>query len=313
MVAPCWKSLTRVLTGPLLALVVVQLAFATLAVAGKFVLLAGLPPLTLAGLRVLFSALVLSTAVVSHAHERVAARDLWTLAGLSLLGVVFNQLLFIEGLARTTAIDAGILIVTIPVFTLVIATLLRHEHFNRSRAAGVLVAFVGALVLLRVEDFRLSDDVILGNLFILLNCLSYSFYLVLSRRILRRYRSGTVVAWTFLLGALVMTPLGMPDLVRVLPQHVFTAKVLVALVWIVVVGTGLAYALNTYALKRLPASTVAGFIFLQPLAIVVLALLFLPGERLEPRTLVAALLTISGVLQLARASPVVRVPEPASP
>lgn len=286
--------------GPFVALLVVQFSFATLAVVGKDVLLRGLPPLALVSIRVLFASLLLGALALARAQERISWPDLARFAGLALLGVVLNQLLFIEGLERTTAVNASILIVTIPVFTLLVAVLLGRERFETRAAVGVGVALAGTLALLRIERFSVDDSVVVGNLLIVLNCLSYSFYLVLSRPLLRRHPSILVVAATFLLGAIPLVPLGTPDVVDAGRAGVFEAIVWLELVWIILVPSVAAYALNNYALKRLRSSTVASFVFLQPVFGILLAIVLLPGERLDSRTTFAGALILAGVALIVR-------------
>jgi len=289
--------MARPALGPVVALVVTQFAFASLAVVGKGVLDAHLPPLALAAIRVLFASLLLAALSfgVTRDATPIPRRDALILFGLSLLGVTLNQFFFIEGLQRTTAVNATILIVTIPVFTFVVAGLLGRERFESRRAFGVAVALVGTLVMLHVERFELGNGVAVGNLLVVLNCLCYSLYLVLSRGILQRHPSPTVVAWTFLLGAVVLVPLGTPDVVEAARQGLFTVPVWWGLAWIVLVPSVLSYSLNNYALKRVRASTVASFVFLQPVFGLLLAMLLLPGEHLDPRAAVAGPIILAGV------------------
>ena len=56
------------------------------------------------------------------------SQDLFKLFGLSLLGVTVNQAFFIEGLARSTAVNAGLIMVVIPVATVGISALLGQER-----------------------------------------------------------------------------------------------------------------------------------------------------------------------------------------
>lgn len=290
---------------PLVALVIVQLSFGSLAAAGKYAIEHGIPPLAIAALRVSIAATILAAVAVARKTQRVPGRDIARLAGLALLGVVFNQILFLEGLERTTAVNASILIVLIPVFTLLIAVLLGRETFDGRRLFAVGLALAGTLALLRAERFDLANDLILGNVLVVLNCLSYSWYLVLARPVLQRHSSSTVVAWTFLLAAVPMAPLGVPDILAAAPR--FTPPVIGALLWIILVSTVFAYGLNNYALRRLHASTVGGFVFLQPLFGIGVALALLPGESLEPRAVVAGLAILAGVVLLSRTKPVSRV------
>lgn len=285
----------------LIALVVVQFAFASLAVAGKAVLNQGVSAILLMGLRVFFASLILVALARYAACESLKPRDYLPLFGLSLLGVSVNQGLFLGGLERTTAVNASVLIATIPIFTAAVAILLRYERLDVGRATGILLAFLGALLVLRAESFDWRDRFFVGNVMIVANCLSYSFYLVLARPLLHRYRSSTVVAWTFLMGAVTLAPFAAPAFVSAQATGLFTTPVLVGLAWIVLVPSVLSYSLNNYALKRVRASTVASFVFLQPVIGVLLALWLLPEEHLETRTVLAGLLIIAGVFVVARA------------
>ena len=100
-----------------------QVIFATLPIAAKLILPV-VEPLGIAAFRIFGAALAFATVKWSTRRGRVTApADLLRLVGLSLLGVVLNQVLFLEGVQRTTAVHANILITTIPVFTLAIALL----------------------------------------------------------------------------------------------------------------------------------------------------------------------------------------------
>lgn len=297
---------------PILALLVVQASFASLAVIGKEILTLGLPPAALAGLRAFFAGLILAAIAFRDGGERVSRPDLWRLFGLSLLGVTLNQLFFLEGLKLTTSVNAIVLIVLIPVFTFVTAVALRREHFNQPRALGVATAAVGTLVMLKAERFDFSGDVVLGNLFVVLNCLCYSVYLVLVRPMLQKYRSRTVVAWTFLFGGAVMLPWGMKEVTSAANAGVFTEAVWWDLAWIVLVPTVLAYGLNNFALKRVASSTVAGFVLLQPLFGVVMAVVRL-DEVVPTRTIAAALFILAGVAMVAYAEGRANQPRPVNP
>jgi drug/metabolite transporter (DMT)-like permease len=283
---------------PFVALLVTQFAFASLAVVGK-VVLHGLPPLVVAGIRVFVASLFLVLIAFAPRRERVSSIDLAKLLVFALLGVVINQVLFLEGLSRTSAVNASILIATIPVFTTAIAILSRRERARPARIVGILVAFGGALVILRIERFDLGEASVLGNLMIVANALSYSFYLVFSRPLLHKYRSPTVVAWTFLFGALLVAPIGAWKAADVDFSAVPSA-VWWGMVWVVLVPSVLAYSLNNYALKRLHSSTVAAWAFLQPLIGVALALIFLRDETLSPRAMLGGILVIAGVLIVSR-------------
>src|SRR3954466_5102105 len=118
--------------------------FASLGVVAKEAL-RELKPFALIAFRTPAAALIFLVAWLVGWRQRVAARDLATIALYALTGVVLNQLLFISGLQRTTATNAVVIGATIPVFTVGVAVLLRREEATTAKLVGLLVALAGAL------------------------------------------------------------------------------------------------------------------------------------------------------------------------
>src|SRR5204862_206311 len=81
--------------------------------------------------------LVLAAAV--HGRAALPPRtDLPRLASAAFLGVALNQGLYLEGLARSTPINAVLVMCLIPVFTFGLATVAGLETFSGTRLAGAL-------------------------------------------------------------------------------------------------------------------------------------------------------------------------------
>jgi drug/metabolite transporter (DMT)-like permease len=273
----------------------VQVVFGSLSVAGKYAL-AAVPPFGLVAVRITAAAALLVLLERLFVRHRVARADWPLLAGLSLLGVVLNQLFFITGLQMTTAVEATVLITTIPVFTLAVGLAWGRETWSHRRGLGMGVAFAGVVVLLGASALEFGSRTFLGNLLVAINSLFYSVYLVASRPVLARIPPLTVTAATFLVGALVVLPLGALDLLHLpaLPD----SPALLAIAYIVLGPTVLTYFLVSQVLVRVPASTVAAFVYLQPLAAGVLAVLLL-HEPVTLRILASAGLIFLGVALVA--------------
>ena len=136
-------------TGPVAALLLVQAFFGSLPVIGKIVL-AVLPAVSLVGFRVGITAIVLFT--VQRYRGRVRLReksDYRRLAVLSLFGVVFNQLLFVGGLSLTKAANTSLLAITIPIFTLIVGSIVGSERLRAVKIVGILLAAVGGVLAYR--------------------------------------------------------------------------------------------------------------------------------------------------------------------
>jgi drug/metabolite transporter (DMT)-like permease len=254
------------------------------------------------------SAVLLAVAFLRHGRAAIPrAADLPLLVVCSLLGVAINMVAFLEGLERTTAVEAGLLMPMIPVYTMAIAVAVRQEAFGLRRAAGLAVALAGAALLLLRPGQELAGGHLTGNLLIVGNTLSYALYLVASKPLLRRYPPLALIAWVFAL-SLWTIPIfyrGQP----LMPPGAETASWL-SLGYVLVFATLISYILNTFALSLVSASTTATYILLQPLITAAGGVLIL-GERLAPGTWQAAAAILAGVWLVVRSS--ARRPPPAIP
>jgi drug/metabolite transporter (DMT)-like permease len=274
------------------ALLSAQTGFALFPIFGKLAL-ASIPPMPLAAFRLVAASLLLGVLRRLSGAEPIAAADRKRIFLFALLGVSFNQVLFLLGLELTTAINTTILTAMIPVYTLVAAALLGRERMTPKHAAAVALAVSGALLLLKAESFDWRNQYFRGNLMLIGSGISYAFYLVLSRPILSRNRVLTVVSGVFAYGAPLIAVAALPALSRFSPQRA-TPVGWASLAAVILFCTVLPYFWNSWALARTHASRVSFYIFLQPVIASALAILVL-GERLTLRTAVAALLILAGL------------------
>jgi drug/metabolite transporter (DMT)-like permease len=277
-----------------LSLVVVQLLFASLAIAGRFVL-PHFPPGALVTVRVLGATLVLLAvnALIGGSWVR-NRRDLLRLAILGMLGIAANQTLFLYGLKHTTAINATILVTTVPVFTVLGSVLIGREPPSALKFAGIGLAGIGAIYLIGPDRISLTPDVALGNALIVLGMACYAAYFLYSKPMLRRYGSVTVSFYVMFFASFGVLPFGLAAVQDMrLPE--ISGAVWLWVAYIVVFPTILTYLLNLWALKRVSSNLVAVYIYLQPLFAAAVAPLVLPGEHLTARAALAGLAIFAGL------------------
>jgi drug/metabolite transporter (DMT)-like permease len=280
--------------GPHLALIAVQLLFGSWPIIGKIALRV-LPATSLVALRVGGAALafVVLQRVLGRSPA-IARKDFARLALYSLLGVVLNQLLFVKGLALTSSvINATLLATTIPVFTLLVSILLGYDRVSLRKVFGILLAAGGVVYLVDPVNADFSSGQTLGNILLVANSLAYGAYIAVSKDMLRRYGALTVITWVFVFGSLITIPLGVLGLGPTSLEGMSTG-VWLAVLYIILAPTVGAYYLNAWALARVAPSTVAVYIYLQPLIAFALAPLIL-GETWGSRTWIASALICAGV------------------
>lgn len=267
--------------------------FGSWPIVGKIALRA-LPSTGLVALRIGGAAIIFVILQRVLGQLRIPARkDLAWIALYSLLGVVVNQFLFVKGLSLTTVINATLLGTTIPVFTLFVSIIFGYDSLSLRKAVGIVLAAAGVVYLVDPLRADFSGQTAVGNLLIVVNSLSYGAYIALSKDMLKRYGALTFITWVFIFGSLLTIPVGFVTLADVSLQSVGMG-IWLAVLYIIVVPTVGAYYANAWALARVSPSTVAVYIYLQPLIAFALAPLIL-GESWNSRTWIASILIFAGV------------------
>jgi drug/metabolite transporter (DMT)-like permease len=265
--------------------VLVQFLFATLAVSGR-VVLPRFPAGALVCLRVLGATAVLGGVNYVRRGGWVSdRRDLLRLAVLGLAGIAANQTLFLFGLRHTTAVNAAILVTTVPVFTVLGSVLLGREPASPLKFAGIVLAGLGAVYLIGPDRISLAPDVALGNALIVVGMICNAAYFIYSRSVFSRYGSVTVSFYVMLFAILGVLPFGLHDAAHV---HILD-------LYIVVFPTIFTYLLNIWALQRVSPNTVAAYIYLQPVFAAALTPLVLKGEGLSLRSALAGVIIFAGL------------------
>ncbi|MFN9786023.1 MAG: DMT family transporter [Planctomycetia bacterium] len=283
-------------TRAFMALAGVQLFFGLFPVFGKLAFEAFAPG-SVAVWRIAVGALVLGgVAFLMHGRKLVPPRaELPLIALASFLGIALNMVMYLEGLARTNATTATLLMGLIPVFTFVVALVAGQESFDLLRALGVLVALSGATALRWAESEGGFAIDWIGLLLLAGNALSYATYFVLTRPLARRHPPLCVIAWMFAFS--LPAALLLAGRVELLPRASSTQWW--SLAFILVFPTVLAYLFNVYALARVSASTTAVGIYAQPF-VAALAGWWLLGDRPTQGMLVAAALVFAGLALVLR-------------
>ena len=217
----------------------------------------------------------------------------------SLTGVVINQLLFIKGLSLTLSIHGSLLMLVTPVFITFAAAWLVKEPVTIYKLAGLVLGIFGAIMLVTLkENHGTGSNIFLGNVFIIINAISYAFYFVLVKPLMLAYHPFHVIRWIFTIGLIFVLPIGWYEFAYI-PWEVFTVKDYAALGFVVLGATFLAYLFNLYGISKLGAGVAGAYIYTQPVFATLLAI-FILNEQLTLYKIIAALLIVGGVLLVNR-------------
>jgi drug/metabolite transporter (DMT)-like permease len=268
---------------------------------------AGLPPLTLVALRLLFGFLLLA-AVVAAARERLPrqARTYAHLAVIAVLSVAlpFGLITWAEQSVDSTL--AAVINGAIPLVVIVIAALvLPDERITVPRVAGLLVGIIGVAILVGFDPAVLSGTGALPALALLGSTVSYAAGGVYARRFLSGLRPMIAALFEVAFALVIVGVLAtLVDGPIALPSRV---DALFAVVWLGLLGSGLAFLVFFRLLGRWGATRTSLVAYLIPVVGLVLGAVVL-REPIDARLVAGTALVVGGIGLVNARRPVVRLP-----
>ena len=172
-------------------------------------------PLSFNSLRFLLaSALTLLLLRFIEGDVGLARGDWWRLLGLGLIGNTCYQLLFINGIDRTTAGNSALLLATTPIFVSLIGAALGVERVGKLAWVGVLFSFAGIFIVIvgSGKELGLAKETIEGDVLVLIGALVWSLYTVLSKSVLSRYSALRLTALAMVAGTPFIVLVSIPQL-----------------------------------------------------------------------------------------------------
>ena len=228
-------------------------------------------------------------------NEKIIRKDLVRIAFASLFGVGINMLAFFEGLNLTTPINASVLMVTTPILVLILSAIFLKEKIKPLKVLGVLIGLSGTLliILYGTGNSGTATNPTLGNFLIFVNASSYACYIIIIKKITQKYHPFTFMKWMYGIGFLFVFPFGFSQLLEVQPSLI-PLEGFLKIGYVIVFATFGTYILNIFALRELKPTTVAVFIYLQPLLSSIFAI-GLGKDKLDVIKILATLLIFVGV------------------
>ena len=275
------------------ALLLVNVFWGLSFIASKYALTAGFPPMTLATLRYLFAALVLTPLALRKPNGlRLERRDIPMAVFSSALGITLYYYLEYTGMMYTTASTASLILAAIPVFSLLYGVLFQRQRASGRQWLNVGLSLLGVFLIIGVDALGAGAGSLRGNLMIVGCCLSWVGYIQTSARLRATYPSLKLTAWQALFALATLIPFALAERSRWVPVD--------ALAWACAVGlalicSALCYFLYAEALSAVDPFTASLFININPIAAVLGGALLL-GERMAAAQWVGGALILGSLL-----------------
>ncbi|WP_298303432.1 DMT family transporter [Flavobacterium sp.] len=226
--------------------------------------------------------------------EKIALEDFPRIAAAALFGVALNMLTFFKGLSYTSPIMGAVLMVTTPMIVLILSAIIMKERMQKRKIFGIILGLAGTITLILYGKSMVNaPNATLGNLLVFINAISYGFYLILVKKLMDKYNAFTFVKWIYTFGFIMVLPFGWREFHAInwttIPTDIFWK-----IGFVVVFSTFLTYLLNLISMRELKPTTVAVFIYLQPLFATIFAV-GLGKDELSLVKLLSAVLIFAGV------------------
>jgi drug/metabolite transporter (DMT)-like permease len=265
----------------------------------KSVMPDAIKPFALVALRSISTAALFWITSLFMPKEQVKSKDLLFLFGCSFFGVVINQTLFLVGLDLTSPINSSIILSTNPIFAFVFAALILKEKITFLKGSGLAIGLSGVLLLiLQNGSPDLASSTFLGDIFTLVNTISWAFYTVIIKRMLEKYHPVTVMKWTFLFGMITNIPVGYHQW-STMDWSSIPFKSWLGIAFVVIFATYLGYLLISFGLRRLSPTIVSTYTYTQPIIAAYLASM-MGQDHIDLVMIISALLIFTGVFVVSR-------------
>ena len=214
-----------------------------------------------------------------------------------LMGIAINQMFFIKGLTFTSAIHASLLILLTPILITVFAFTVLNEKVTVAKALGLALGIGGAVLLILSKEQSVSaTNYLLGDMLIVVNAISYTIYFIIVKPLMAEYPPLHVIRWVFTFGFLMILPFGWNEFFSTEWGKLEWTHYL-AILFVVVPGTFLAYFFTIYGIQHLGAGITGSYIYTQPVFAAIIAVIFF-HEHLTPAKLLAAIMIFLGVFMV---------------
>jgi drug/metabolite transporter (DMT)-like permease len=221
-------------------------------------------------------------------------RDLIAILALGAVGFGAYQILWTTGLTTVPAGDSALLIAATPVLVALLSVVARTDVLTPLKLAGVVVSFVGVVVVVASGPGLSLGGSIVGEAVTLLGAVCWAIYTSFGAPFVRRHSPLRATAWATVAGTIVLAPLGLVQLAS-LDRIPLGPDVIGAVLYSGMLAAGVSNVIVLNGVKVVGPTRTAALQFLVPGLAVVLAFLFLQ-EPIRPAQVLGGTIILGGVL-----------------
>ena len=226
--------------------------------------------------------------------DKIQNKDFPRIIACAFFGVALNMLTFFKGLSFTSPISAAVIMVSTPIIVLILSSIIMKERMQKRKVFGIVLGLIGtAFLILYGKSIGNATNASLGNFLVFVNAISYGFYLITVRKLMDKYNAFSFVKWIYLFGFLMVLPFGYSEF-QAVNWTIIPTEIYWKIGFVLLFSTFFTYLLNLLSMRELKPTTVAVFIYLQPVFATIFAI-GLGKDELNFVKIISAILIFVGV------------------
>jgi drug/metabolite transporter (DMT)-like permease len=258
--------------------------------------LADLTPYAFNGLRLFISTLILLLVLwISGEGFSLPREDVLKVVAISLIGNTIYQILFIQGINRTTASNTALILAMSPVFIAVLGSFVLRERIHWAGWMGIFISFIGLYFVISKQAgyFNFSSQTLRGDLMILFANICWAVFTVFSKPFLGKISPLKFTTLTLAIGTLFFLPFSVKDIGEIQWQRI-SFKAWASFSYSTLFAIVICFIIWYASVKRVGSSKTGIYGNLTPVVAVSFASIFL-GEKISIFQVWGALIILFGV------------------
>lgn len=225
-------------------------------------------------------------------------REDWGRMGVvTVAGITAPSFLFAKAVTELDSAVAGMITSGTPILSLVIASLLLGRLPGRIQIAGITVGFIG-ITMMATPSLGGAHAAPIGVGLVLLAIVGYGISSNLVVPLQQQYGGPAVALWSLTVSSVILAPFAALSL----GTSEFTARSVIAVVILGVIGTGVARSLSSTLAGRVGGPRMTTTTYLIPIVAIILGVT-LRDEVVQPVALVGVVVVLVGAYLATRALP----------
>ncbi len=248
-------------------------------------------PMTLATLRFLIASIILFVVMkIKEPDTKLQREDVKSMAMAGVIGVAMYYCFENYGIKYISSSEASLIIGTIPIFSLIVDSIVLKNKLSFNNLAGVSISMIGIYFIIGGK-IRVETSELLGYTLMLGAVLSWVFYNYATKNLFKKYSQLAIVFYQIIFGTIVLIPFALFENNN---WQLINNIVVYNFLYLAILCSAVAYVLYMYALENLGSTVATLYLNFAPIVTVVGGY-FIFDEAISKNQIIGAILIVLSV------------------